>query len=272
MGETPETGGWDAASEGYASHVAPQLMAPFMQEFVERLGADRQMRALEVACGSGALTAALAPQVQSLLATDFAPRMIETTRQHIDGLGHDNVDFAVMDGQALELDDDAFDCAASSFAIMLFPDRGRGFSELRRVVRPGGRVFVSAWAGPEHFEGFGLFLAAMARAFPEMPPPPAPPPVFSLADLGTFATEMEAAGFADVQTGTTTRELSIASFDAFWSMLTSGAPPVQEMFDTIGEAGKDKLQAALQTVVTEKFGTGPIVTRNRATFAVATAS
>ena len=53
--------------------------------------------------------------------------------------------------------------------------------------------------GPDKFEAFGLFLEGIQSAFPEMPPPPQPPAVFSLANPERFKAEMEAAGFGEVE-------------------------------------------------------------------------
>ena len=118
---TPES--WGAASDGYAEKVAPMLMRPFTDGMVDRLEVDPSHEALEVAAGSGALTEALAPRVRSLLSTDFAPQMIDVLKRRMTSLGVTNVSYEVMDGQALSIGDGAFDRSASSFAIMLFPDR-----------------------------------------------------------------------------------------------------------------------------------------------------
>ncbi len=263
---TPEN--WSAASRAYADRVAPSLMESFAEEFVDRLEVDDATAALEVGAGSGALTETLARRAGSLLATDVAPGMGELLKARMDAVGATNVRCQVMDGQALELDDAAFDRAASSFAVMLFPDRAKGFSEIRRVLRPGGRALVTGWAGPEKFEAFGLFLEGFQTAFPDMPPPPQPPAVFSLADPASFAAEMEAAGFGEVQVDFVSRDLEVPDFDGVWSLLTSGAPPVKVLMDRLGAAGEERLRDTLGDIVAQRFGNGPICLSNAATVGV----
>lgn len=263
---TPDTSeNWNAASRGYAEKVAPFLMRSFAEPMVERLGVDGTSCVLEVGAGSGALTEVLFPRVKSVLATDFAPQMIDLLQDRLGVWGAMNVRCAVMDGQSLEVEDSSFDAAACMFALMLFPDRSKGFAELCRVVRPNGRVAVSGWAGPEKFEAFGLFLTALQVAFPDMPAPPSPPPVFSLADPTDFKSQMESAGFHDVEVEFVARDLEVPDFEMMWSMLTAGAPPVQDLFDRIGPSGKDRLRDCLKEIVYKRFGDGPIKLTNVAT-------
>lgn len=263
--DTPES--WGAASKGYAKHVAPLMMESFAAEFVDRLQADSAHEALEVAAGSGALTHALAPRVKSLLATDFSPEMIALLRERIEALGAEHVTCDVMDGQALALDDNRFDRSVCCFGLMLFPDRAAGFRELHRVTRPGGRTVVTGWAGPDKFEAFGLFLGAVKQAFPDMPPPPSPPPVLSLADLADFKVQMEAGGFREVEVDYVARELELPGVEEVWAMMTSGAPPVQMLLDRIGPEGKEKLHDKLAEIVDQRFGSGPVCVINTATVA-----
>ncbi len=256
---------WDAASRGYAEKVAPVMMQAYADELVERLDVDASTEALEVGAGSGALTETLSRRVKLLLATDFAPKMVELLRERMRGVGATNVTCKVMDGQALALEDASFDRAACSFALMLFPDRAKGFSELRRVLRPGGRAVVSGWAGPDKFEAFGIFLEAIRAAFPDMPPPPAPPPTFSLADPADFTAQMESGGFNDVEVEFVSRDLEVDNFDDMWAMLTVGTPSVQALFDRIGPAGRGRLRDVLGGIVEQRFGSGPIRLTNAAT-------
>lgn len=261
--DSPES--WDAASQGYAEEVAPFLMRPFADPLIQRLDVDKTSEVLEVGAGSGALTEVLFPRVGSLLATDFSPRMVGLLRKRLDGMGANAVRCEVMDGQALRLEDASVDAAACMFALMLFPDRAKGFSELRRVIRPGGHAAISAWAGPDKFEMFGLFLDAVQTAFPDMPPPPSPPPVFSLSDPAAFRSQMEAAGFRGVEVELVARDLEVSDFEQLWRMVTAGAPPIQALLDRVGRAGEDRLRDQLKTIVTERFGKDTIKLTNVAT-------
>ena len=262
--DTPEN--WDAASEGYAQKVAPYLMESFAQDHIDRLDVNGKSETLEVAAGSGALTELLAKNVRCLLATDFSPRMIEQVKKKISEAGIRNVEFEVMDGQALDVYDASFDRAACSFGLMLFPDRLKGFRELNRILRPGGRAVVSGWAGPDRFEAFGLFMEAIGQALPDLPKSPSPPPVLSLADPDSFKSQMEAAGFKDVEVEFVSKELVLDDFKTMWDMLTVGAPPIQMIFDQVGAEGKDRIHDALANIINSRFGNGPISIFNTATF------
>ena len=126
-------------------------------------------------------------------------------------------------------------------------------------------VEISGWAGPDRFDAFRLLLLALQTAFPDFPPPPSPPPVFSLAEPRSFKKEMESAGFKQVEVEFVPRELVFASPDDLWGMLTVGAPPVKVLLDQVGEDGVHKLRDALTAVVETEFGSGPIRTINTAT-------
>lgn len=262
MPDTPDA--WNDASAAYDEKIAP-VTAQYADALIERLDLDPSLRVLEVAAGSGALTEALHPLVGSLLATDFSPLMLERLKKRLRSRGAKNVECAVMDGQALEVEDASFDRAVCNFGLMLFSDRPRGFAELRRCLRPGGRAVVSGWAGPDRFEAFGTLLAAIRRAVPDLPPPPGPPPIFSLADPAVFKAEMEAAGFRDVRIDLVSRDFEAEGSGQLWEMLTMGAPPVRALFDRIGQAAVAKVRTAMHEIMAERFGDGPIRLHNVAT-------
>ncbi len=100
-------------------------------------------RWLEVACGPGIVSRALAPRVGSVHGVDLTPSMIEKARDDAAAAEVENADFGLGDATALEIDDDAFDGAVTRFSLHHIPVPGRVLAEMARVVRPGGWVVVS---------------------------------------------------------------------------------------------------------------------------------
>jgi demethylmenaquinone methyltransferase / 2-methoxy-6-polyprenyl-1,4-benzoquinol methylase len=97
--------------------------------------------AIDVACGTGKLTAALAEQAGPfgrVLAVDLSPTMVRYARATYGDLVQ--VEFVVANALALPASDGSFDAATIAFGLRNLADFEAGFRELRRVVRPGGRV------------------------------------------------------------------------------------------------------------------------------------
>jgi SAM-dependent methyltransferase len=110
---------------------------------LELVPEDEGGRWLEVACGPGAISRALAPRVGTVHGVDLTPAMVEAARREAAAAGLSNVTFAAGDATALELDDDSFDGAVTRFSLHHIPRPGRVLGELARVVRPGGAVVVA---------------------------------------------------------------------------------------------------------------------------------
>lgn len=106
-------------------------------------------RAIDVASGTGKVAADLlraAAPGGSVLGVDISPGMIEVARRRFDGQA--GLTFAVGDALALPADDGAFDAATIAFGMRNLPDYARGFAEMARVVRPGGKVVCLEIARP----------------------------------------------------------------------------------------------------------------------------
>jgi demethylmenaquinone methyltransferase/2-methoxy-6-polyprenyl-1,4-benzoquinol methylase len=106
-------------------------------------------RALDVACGTGKLTHDLHRAVQpggEALGIDFSSGMIELARRSVPG----DAGLRFEQGDALELpvESDSFDAATIAFGMRNLADYRRGFREMARAVRPGGRVVCLEIARP----------------------------------------------------------------------------------------------------------------------------
>src|SRR5690348_5724132 len=93
-----------------------------------------------------------------------------------EALDLDNVAARVMDGHALELEDNAFDVSGSQFGVMLFPNPPRALEEMVRVTKPGGQVLLIVYGPPAQVEFLGFFLGAAQAVLPGFEGLPANPP------------------------------------------------------------------------------------------------
>ena len=183
------------------------------------------MRFLDVASGSGALSIPAARLGAQVLATDQSPVMLELLKQRA-SKEELNIETRVMDGHALELDDNSFDMAGSQFGVMVFPDMPKGISEMARVVRLGGRVLMIAYGDPHKIEFFSFFVNAIQAVRPDFAGPPMdPPPLpFQLRDPERLHKELAAAGLKDIMVKTITESTEFRTGKELWEWVIWSNP------------------------------------------------
>jgi demethylmenaquinone methyltransferase / 2-methoxy-6-polyprenyl-1,4-benzoquinol methylase len=125
--------------------------------------------AVDVACGSGALTRELARAVGPsglVVGVDIADRMLECARRRPPAAGAAQPDYLHGDALALPLADEGADAATIAFGLRNVPDYAACLAEMRRVVRPGARVVVLELATPERGVGRLLAVSWFERIIP----------------------------------------------------------------------------------------------------------
>jgi len=123
---------------------------------------------LDLACGRGAvLWPALTAVGErgSVLGIDVAPAMVSRLRAELAQRALENVEVRIGDAEHLDLPDASFDAVTGGFMIFFPPEPMRVLGEIRRVLRPGGRVALSIYDGPAGFS-FQSELEASVGAAP----------------------------------------------------------------------------------------------------------
>jgi ubiquinone/menaquinone biosynthesis C-methylase UbiE len=256
---------WDSIAAGYDRTNTPTQMW-LANEGLRRADLRPDMRFLDVAAGSGALSIPAARLGAQVLATDLSPVMLEhlNARARKEGL---SIETRIMDGHALELEDNTFEVAGSQFGVMLFPDMPRGISEMARVTKPGGRVLMNVYGDPHKVEFFRFFVGAIQYVIPSFDGPqmdPLPLP-FQLQDPERLRQEFAKAGLKAISVETIIEKTEFQSGEHLWDWLVHSNPIVGMV---LGELNLTKEQTAvvlqaLERLVRERSGgSGPAVLTN----------
>ena len=154
---------------------------------------------VDIGCGTGQTTrqAARTARQGSVLGVDISATAIDRARDLARAEGLGNVTFEHADAQLYPFPDERFDLAMSRFGTMFFEDPGSAFANVRRALRPAGRLVMMVWQSHERNEWDVTIHQTLSAAGPMTIPTGAPDP-FSLADPQTVTEILAAAGFADV--------------------------------------------------------------------------
>jgi SAM-dependent methyltransferase len=175
--------------EGRYESTAAEL-EPVARAVVEQAAPTASDVVLDLACGTGnaALLAASEGAAQ-VIGVDGAPRLLEVARERADAQGVE-LDLRAGDLLALPVDDGVADIVLSVFGVVFAPDPAQALREISRVLRPDGRVLLSAWvpAGP-----IDAMLTAMGTIMRRLMPAP-PPKRFAWSDPGVVAPLAAEAG------------------------------------------------------------------------------
>ncbi len=126
-----------------AFNVSPIMSsAQTLDSLIEILPASPEQTWLEVACGPGLISRAMAPLVRSVQGVDLTAAMIDVAAREAAQRGISNVTFSVGDATALPFEDSSFDGAVTRFSLHHIPLPARCVHEMARVVKPEGWVVI----------------------------------------------------------------------------------------------------------------------------------
>jgi len=241
---------WGARVNAYIEEAAPNTAA-HTRVLLELVPPDSGESVLDVATGPGvvALAAALAVGAEgAVVATDLAPEWEESISHQAEKLGVRHLSFKAMGAEALDLLDNSFDVAYCQFGLMFVPDPVQALREMRRVLRPGGRLGVVVWSTPDRAPCFSVFNRHIGPLLPPEPPERQLPTPLSLGTPGLIERQVTDAGFKDVRVEHRTVDFVSKDADQIWRFRVENGPPVvRDAVAALASEARERLKQAVYT-------------------------
>ena len=193
--------------------LTDRVLAPVAEIVLARAVAQPGERVIDVGCGCGVTTLALADQVEpggAVLAADVSAPMLARAEQRLGGRA--GVSFVCADAALHPFAPAAADLLFSRFGVMFFGDPAAAFANLRRGLKPGGRVVFACWRQPSENPWMMVPLQAAYLHVPRLPKPgPEDPGPFSFGDPERVKRILDEAGFRAVALEPIDLRLDLAS-------------------------------------------------------------
>jgi SAM-dependent methyltransferase len=223
------------APANYQEFLVPAMFAPFAETLVAQAGVEERSRVLDVACGTGVVSRAAARRAGtsgSVTGLDLGEPTLAIARSIKQEEGAAPIEFRQSDAAALDVESDAFDIAICQQGLQFFPDRPAALAEMRRALKPGGRLAIATWTGLER-NPFGAVVEALERHVSADAASMLASP-FALA-----ASELEGlvvgAGFSDVEVRQEEQECTWAARPEQFAHRVIASGPLAPIFSQVPE-------------------------------------
>ncbi len=244
---------WAASRDAIDAAFAPLTAAA-----LDRADARPGERILDVGCGCGTTTLALARSVGpdgTVLGLDVSTPMLDAARGRVRDT---NVRFVLADAATHPFGRDALDLVFSRFGVMFFDDPVAAFVNLRSGLRPGGRLVFACWRPLAENAWFDVPVRAVLPFAPPSPSadPHAPGP-FAFADPSRVRAILDAAGVAGVQVAPHEAPVSLAGPGDLDGAVrfASTIGPASRLLAEVDGAARPEALAALRSALAQHRST-----------------
>jgi SAM-dependent methyltransferase len=242
--------------ENYQRYLVPLLFDPYARHLVEVMTPVDEGAVLELACGTGALSRLLRrhlPDDVRLVATDVAPGMLEIAKRELGSIA--GLEFQIADAMDLPFPDASFGTVICQFGIMMFPDKRRGLAEMLRVLRPGGRAYVSMWDDVAQNELMNMANQAVQAL--NLTGPINFLGGFSYTSTDQIKSDFDAAGFEDVEISTVKKTSEAPMIDFAVSGIVDGTSLASQLDDQgLLDTGRQAIREKFDIVFCRGTATG----------------
>lgn len=224
---------WNKYSAGWKKWdgFMKNLMNPVSEKLIKCLELKGDEHVLDIASGTGepGLTACKTLTLGKVTSIDFSEKMVAIANENAKQRGISNYQSQVAEVSNIPFEDNLFDGIICRFGMMFFPDIRQSLHEIKRVLKPKGKLAVAVWASPEYNSFLTLLGMTVAEKLSLPKPLPDTPGIFRFAKPGHLSGLFKDAGFVDVTESNINGEISYGSFEQYWEVSTDVAGPIMEL-------------------------------------------
>lgn len=240
--------GYDQIMGRWSKRLAPL--------FIDFSGLIDGEKVLDVGCGTGSLTFALAEAgaVGQITAIDFSPIFVEAASSR-----NSDTRISIMQADVCDLpfEDKSFDRALALLVLHFVPDAGKAIAEMRRVVRSGGTVGAAVWDHMGGMPGMRMMVdtvAALSEPGRQLRSRYCFQPMMQPGEMRQAFVEQ---GLADISETQLMIRMDYQDFNDYWAPIAAGEGPLGQYVAALGRAEQERIGAAVRDAYEAGHPDGP---------------
>jgi ubiquinone/menaquinone biosynthesis C-methylase UbiE len=241
----------------YDNFFGPLFFEPFALEVAKRIASLPVSIVVEIAAGTGRVSRHIReniPPTAKLIATDISDEMLSVGKNK---LAHLDIEWQIMDAQALSFNDSSIDLVVCCFGYMFVPDKHKAFAEVYRVLKPGGHFLFTTWDKLEN-NAASFCSVSVATKYLAEPLPESSYLATSMSDAAMITQLAHDAGFEKISV----EKLQLLSVSETAKNAALGFIEGASIYGTIKKRNPEKIEEIkieLEKEFASKFGTAPMI-------------
>jgi len=248
---------WNKFSPGWKKwdDLTMNFLKPYGNEIIKYLNLNDSAHVLDIAAGTGEPGLTIAPMLRDgkVIVTDLSEGMLEIAKTKAEQKGIKNLETMVADACELPFEDNSFDALSCRFGFMFFPDIELAAKEMKRVLKPGGKIATTVWGVPEKNFWITCMMQNIKKHIDMPVPPEGSPGMFRCAEPGMMQELFSKVGLEQVVENNVNGVIRCESAENYWNFMTEIAAPFVAALSGEDESTVELIKKGVITDINNKY-------------------